>query len=235
MAEKFYLWEDVETPHSPYWNMAADELLLESAAPHLEYPLLRLYRWDRPSLSIGRSQTYPADQEARYCIVRRPTGGGNVFHDVDLTYTVVVPAHHPIAKLNRMESYRIFHQAMLPMVSRLGFAGELQQKEQEKVDRATMKCFVSPSRFDVVERGGGKFAGAAQRRTRAGILHQGSVKLDLTGGDWDALARELLGAFRDGLDLEFVAWRPENDFPEAVSALAGEKYSGKEWNREFGL
>ncbi len=234
MAEIFYLWEDREEPHSPYWNMAADELLLEKAAPHLEYPLLRLYRWDRPSLSIGRSQSYPFEQEGSYCIVRRPTGGGNVFHDVDLTYTVVVPAHHHILQLNRMDSYRIFHQAMLPMVAKLGFSGELQQREQEKVDRATMKCFASPSRFDVVDRGGEKFAGAAQRRTRAGILHQGSIKLELTRGDWDALERALLEAFRTGLEVEYSPWKPDAEFLAGVDLLTREKYAGKEWNCEFG-
>ena len=172
MTEQWLLWHD--GVHDPWFNMSVDELLLE-AAPQFGTPLLRTYRWDRPALSIGCSQSYPAEQEARYAIVRRPTGGGNVFHDVDLTYTAVIPAGHPIAALDRMESYRIFHEAMLPMLDALGAHAGLKQEESARVDRRTMRCFTSPSRFDVVADDGAKYAGAAQRRTRNGILHQGSI------------------------------------------------------------
>ena len=84
MTEEWLLWRD--TVHDPFFNMSMDEILLEEAG-NLGAPLIRTYRWDRPSLSIGSSQLYPETEAARYAIVRRPTGGGNVFHDGDLTYT----------------------------------------------------------------------------------------------------------------------------------------------------
>ena len=122
MSESWLLWRD--GTHDPFFNMSMDEVLLEEA-PSLGAPLIRTYRWDRPSLSIGSSQLYPESEEARYAIVRRPTGGGNVDHDVDLTYTAVIPAGHSLTDLNRMDSYRIFHEAMLPMLAALGVAAEL--------------------------------------------------------------------------------------------------------------
>ena len=48
--EKWYLWED--TDHSPMLNMAIDENLLP-AISLLQKPLLRIYGWDRPAVSIG--------------------------------------------------------------------------------------------------------------------------------------------------------------------------------------
>ena len=172
--------------------MAADELLLTRAPEFGGRVLVRLYRWDRPAVSLGSSQLYPGELAEKYAIVRRPTGGGVVYHDIDLTYTVVVPHGHPIAALDRMESYRIFHRALLAELSRTGVAAELAAEGTPHVERATMRCFVSPSRFDVVAPSGSKYAGAAQRRTRAGILHQGSILLAAAGGDWDQLAEELL-------------------------------------------
>lgn len=219
-----------EGAHDPFFNMAMDEVLLE-LAPTLGAPLIRIYRWDRPSLSIGCSQLYPESEEARYTIVRRPTGGGNVFHDRDLTYTAVIPAGHPVAALNRMESYRIFHEAMLPMLAGFGVAAELKSDETPGVDRATMKCFVSPSRFDVVAAAGAKFAGAAQRRTRNGILHQGSVLLSAAGGDWEKLEAALPGALEEFFHIGFREAEFPAEWIERAETLARDKYRTEEWNR----
>lgn len=222
-----------EGAHDPFFNMAMDEVLLE-VAPELGAPLIRIYRWDRPSLSIGSSQLYPESEAERFTIVRRPTGGGNVFHDRDLTYTAVIPAGHPVAALNRMESYRIFHEAMLPMLAAFGVAAELKSDETPGVDRATMKCFVSPSRFDVVAAAGAKFAGAAQRRTRNGILHQGSILLSAAGGDWEKLADALPGALENFFRIGFREAEFPAEWVERAEHLARAKYETGEWNRAAG-
>ncbi len=229
MTEKWLLWRD--TVHDPFFNMSMDEILLEEAGS-LGVPLIRTYRWDRPSLSIGSSQLYPEKEAARYAIVRRPTGGGNVFHDADLTYTAVIPAGHALTELNRMESYRVFHEAMLPMLSALGVTAELKSGESAHVDRATMKCFVSPSRFDVVAEGdGGKYAGAAQRRTRNGILHQGSIRLAVAGGDWEKLNESLIAALESFFHIRFREHEIPDAWLERAEILARAKYESSEWNR----
>lgn len=230
MMEEWLLWRD--TVHDPFFNMSMDEILLEEAGS-LGAPLIRTYRWDRPSLSIGCSQVYPESEESRYAIVRRPTGGGNVFHDVDLTYTAVIPAGHKITELNRMESYRVFHEAMLPMLAGLGVTAELKSGETPHVDRATMKCFVSPSKFDVVAGGdsGGKYAGAAQRRTRNGILHQGSIRLAVAGGDWEKLNAALITALESFFHIRFRNQEIPAEWIERAETLAHAKYESAEWNR----
>ncbi len=218
-----------EGAHDPFFNMAMDEVLLEHA-PLLGGPLIRIYRWDRPALSIGGSQAYPEEEAKHYTIVRRPTGGGNVFHDCDLTYTAVIPPGHPLTDLNRMDSYRVFHEAMLPMLANFGVAAELKSDETPNVNRATMKCFVSPSRFDVVA-DATKFAGAAQRRTRNGILHQGSVLLSAVGGDWTKLETALQEALTAFFRIEFREFDFPAEWVEQAEMLARAKYETEEWNR----
>ncbi|MPN55438.1 Octanoyltransferase LipM [bioreactor metagenome] len=143
----------------------------------------------------------------------------------------MIPAGHPVATLNRMESYRVFHEAMLPMLAGFGVAAELKSDETPGVDRATMKCFVSPSRFDVVAAAGEKFAGAAQRRTRNGILHQGSILLDASGGDWEKLDTALTEALKRFFRIEFREAEFPAEWIERAETIARSKYETVEWNR----
>ncbi len=221
------LWRD--GTHDPFFNMAMDEILLDHAAA-LGLPLIRTYRWDRPALSIGCSQRFPAHEAERFTVVRRPTGGGNVYHDADLTYTAVIPHSHQLLELNRMDSYKVFHEAMLPMLEQLGNPAGLQAAETPDVDRATMKCFTAPSRFDVVTDKGDKYAGAAQRRTRNGILHQGSIRLEAAAGDWEKLESALLTALETYFSISFVPAESPAEWTDSATLLATEKYAKEEWN-----
>src|SRR2546422_813778 len=81
-----------EPPADGAANMARDDALLASAlrgAP----PTLRLYAWLRPTLSLGAHQS-GEDANLHACrrlgvdLVRRPTGGGAVLHDAEVTYAV---------------------------------------------------------------------------------------------------------------------------------------------------
>ena len=78
-------------------NMALDEALLESAAAAGANvrPTLRIYGWPRPTLSLGYFQR-AADREMHEAsgecdLVRRPSGGGAILHDRELTYALVLP------------------------------------------------------------------------------------------------------------------------------------------------
>ena len=226
--EQWLYWAD--GTHDPYFNMAMDEVLLSNSALQENRVLVRIYRWDRPSVSFGSAQICPQELADKYTLVRRPTGGGVVYHDVDLTYTVVVPPEHRIMQLDRMESYKVFHEALLLKMTEDGVEAVLENVGSEHVDRATMQCFVSPSRFDLVAPSGSKYAGAAQRRTRMGILHQGSIKLEAAQGSWEKLRDELLESLKLKFDIEFTEWVPEKSVTAAAEKLAQEKYSTAEWN-----
>ena len=228
MKEQWLYWQD--GTHDPYFNMAVDEILLANSALLDGKVLVRVYRWDRPSVSFGSSQICPQELADKYTLVRRPTGGGVVYHDVDLTYTVVVPPGHSILQLDRMESYKVFHEALLIKMTEDGVAAVLEDHGTDHVDRATMQCFVSPSRFDLVAPSGSKYAGAAQRRTRMGILHQGSILLEAAGGSWDKLHAELLESLKIKFDVEYQPWLPPQELIDEATRLGVEKYSTEKWN-----
>jgi len=222
------LWRDGD--HDPAWNMAADQLLLDTAADRGQ-PLLRLYGWDRPAASLGYTQPLSAAPAGR-AVVRRPTGGGVVLHGEDLTYTVVIPAGHPLVAVDRLRSYALVNGAVLAALEACGLTGELAVQEIPKsVDRATMVCFTTPTRYDILA-AGHKVAGSAQRRTRAGLLHQGSL---LLGTDAAARRDQLRAVLPDGfvqtLGARFAAFFPDPAFLDAVQRLANEVFATGAWNR----
>lgn len=79
------------------WNMALDEALLDAAAAGSQSPCLRFYSWRPPAITIGYSQDAAAETDLIACreagvpVVRRITGGGAVFHDNELTYSMILP------------------------------------------------------------------------------------------------------------------------------------------------
>ncbi len=229
--EPWLLLEDAD--RSPFANMAFDELLLSEAAARGKV-ILRFYGWTVPAASFGYSQSPEAVPRKGLVLVRRPTGGGIVYHDNDLTYTLAVPHDHAICRLDRMESYLVIHEAVMKGISALGTHTALMAPEKaEKHDRATLQCFVSPSPHDIMAESGAKLAGAAQRRTHIGILHQGSIAMAAAHGlGRAALIHALERAFSAAFQAEYLPFVPAPDFLEKVSALAERKYSTDAWNHD---
>lgn len=223
--ETCLLWMD--RARNPFLNMAVDELLLEKM-DSIRKVVLRFYFWDEPSASFGYSQKPAAVTRTGLTLVRRPTGGGVVYHDCDLTYTMAIPAGHPICELNRLESYRAIHEPVMRAIADLGKAACLAPDAGQKHDRATLQCFVSPSPNDVLASDGKKLAGAAQRRTRKGILHQGSVSLD--AGKPEALIDAIRAELAKAFSFEFASFEPSAEFLKEARLLADAKYGTREWN-----
>ena len=108
---------------------------------------------------------------------------------------------------------------------------DLHHEDQEDVDRRLMKCFVTPSKFDIVS-ATGKHAGAAQRRSRMGILHQGSILLDNLPCSKPGLTTALIRSMQKKFNIEFVMFKPDQALFDRASGLKENKYSKKEWNRD---
>ena len=210
-------------------NMAVDELLLARAEMLAGRPLVRVYGWAEPAFSIGYAQRLDAASAGPgKTVVRRPTGGGVVDHEVDLTYTVVAPAGHRLTTLGRLESYRVFHRAVIRLLADCGISGILAEKAAPAGDRATMRCFATPTVYDVMWEGG-KAAGAAQRRTRDGILHQGSILLAPAGLARAELAMRLQRALASEFKMRWRKYLPPKEFLVEAAALAKTKYENAGW------
>lgn len=203
--------------------MAVDEALLRL----VHGPVVRLYRWNEPdAVSIGYFE--PAgDVPTGRPFVRRYTGGGLVDHAADLTYTIVLPRGHALTEAGTGPSYQAIHGAVVAALAREGFDVRL-APANDPVDHPA--CFQKTVRHDVVDRWGRKLAGAAQRRTRAGCLHQGSI---LPGApfDWDSLAQsmiEVLGPVLGGAAQPDMLSAEEAALARELDAT---RYSTAAWNQ----
>lgn len=201
-------------------NMAIDEALLE----HSTLPLLRFYGWQRPALSFGYFGKFAdvAGELEKRDVVRRWTGGGSVLHGEDLTYSLVTPAENPASTQGPSAIYAALHGAIRDALRVEGRETELAAHAAPKISDA---CFANPVRDDVLFRGR-KIAGAAQRRTRGGFLHQGSIQIpDLSGTFRDRFAGTL------AMQLRRAAIPPQT--LDRATALAAEKYGTDEWLRRW--
>lgn len=216
-------------PGAPAWNMALDHALLE-AAPRLGRPVLRFYGWTVPAATFGYTQRYAEAERLTPLrpLIRRPTGGGVVPHVADWTYTLVFPPAHPWYALRARESYRRLHAWVQAALARTGVSTRL---AAEPARGAPAHCFQRAEQFDVVLDGGGKVAGAAQRRTRGGLLIQGSVQpppgVDRLGweGALCALATEHWG-------VAWQPWTPEAELLAAAERLVHTRYGLDAFNRQ---
>ena len=79
----------------PYSNMAIDEALLREYEKGNTPPTIRFYRWE-PSISLGYFQKAKNVLNLENCskfntpFVRRITGGEAIFHENDLSYSIVL-------------------------------------------------------------------------------------------------------------------------------------------------
>lgn len=169
-------WEDAFV-RDGYENMAVDDWLAET----FEQPVLRSYRWLPEWGSCGYFIRHAELPREPANWVRRWTGGGIVDHRRDRTYTLFIPRGFDLAEARGAESYRTIHAAVAQVLAESGVAARL---SASTTSAAGGECFVRPVEYDVMDAMGSKLAGAGQRRSVRGLLHQGSV---LSPVDFDCL------------------------------------------------
>jgi lipoate-protein ligase A len=163
------------------WNMALDEALLDSVAADPSRAVLRTYSWSVPTLSLGYFQGIAeAEADPRWRsvpIVRRPTGGGALWHDREVTYAVIIPSTHPATRPSSA-LYRAFHRAIIGHLRSLGVGASLRGVVDPipESGRRPFLCFTDRDADDIVL-DGSKLVGSAQRRRSGAVLQHGSLLL----------------------------------------------------------
>lgn len=161
--------------------MAIDEALLQNA--NSNWPIvLRVYRWERPTLSIGQFQRIEDREDSPNLRdlpwVRRKTGGGAIVHDQELTYSILIPKRddQPTKGHNEL-LYRSIHSALVNSLRTLGWNAQLAETYTNKTtigkNQEPFLCFLRRNPIDLVI-GDDKIIGSAQRRSAAGLLQHGS-------------------------------------------------------------
>jgi lipoate-protein ligase A len=215
MLGELLVYDDLEPRHAAL-NMAIDEAMLLTAS----VPTLRFYRWKKPSFSFGYFGRYAdvGDQSDRREIVRRWTGGGVVPHGEDLTYSVIIPRAHPFFLRSSLEVYATLHEAIRLALGANKIQSTLANEAGQKISE---NCFANPVRADVLS-GNRKIAGAAHRRSRAGLLHQGSIqRSDLPERFREDFARILCDRFERTTLTQATLDR--------AAQIAASKYGTSEW------
>lgn len=164
-------------------NMEIDAALLRSFEQGDTAPILHLYSWTSPSATYGHfiDPTHflraEAVQKAELTLARRPTGGGIIFHTRDFVFSILIPSGHRGYSLNPLDNYAFINALVIDVIG--GRRCGLLQEEQSCPDpHARHFCMAKPTRYDVIIEGR-KVGGGAQRRTKFGFLHQGSIALAL--------------------------------------------------------
>lgn len=212
-------------------NMSIDEALLESAS----IPTIRFYRWHSPALSFGYFGKFAdvAIHAVERDLVRRWTGGGIVFHSDDLTYSIVIPPSDPTFDESSIALYEKIHHALADTLNGVGKravvtggvdpAG-IALSKHAAVDASGYNCFANPVRADVMI-DGRKIAGAAQRRTRRGLLQQGSIQGIPTKSD-------LAQKFAKALSANCTEFAVNEQILQRAQELALQKYGTESWLRK---
>jgi lipoate-protein ligase A len=220
LFDRLQLWIDPVKRPGPE-AMAVDEWLLEVA----EAPVLRVYGWLGEWGRLGYFGNLAAARDSLPGLdwVRRWTGGGTVDHRADWTYTVVAPAGEPLAKARGAESYRLIHEALESVISAEGIAARISSGDDET---GAALCFENPVNHDLVAADGRKLAGAGQRRTRFGLLHQGSVAGVCDSGLSASRASQLASRMAG-------FWEIRDFLPpaEIIAAKVAARYAQSSWTR----
>jgi lipoyl(octanoyl) transferase len=165
--------------------MATDEALLRSFDPASSLPVLRLYGWSPPALSLGRFQKAAEVLDLERCradgvaVVRRVTGGGVIYHADELTYSLVcAPGQIPPAGSIK-DSFRVLTGFLLAFYRALcldaAYATDVAPVGTH-LGKRTAFCFAGRESFDILA-DGRKIGGNAQRRLKGIIFQHGSIPL----------------------------------------------------------
>ena len=173
-------WRLIDSGHcDAAYNMAIDEAIAISMRNGDAPPTLRLYGWDRQSVSLGSFQKI-TDIDCNYCernnipVVRRPTGGRGILHGDELTYSFSAKNEGHFSN-GLLETYRKLSGAFYDALRSMGLPVTIKtDRESGKNLTRSPFCFKSTS-YGEISYDGKKLIGSAQKRWPDGFLQQGSI------------------------------------------------------------
>lgn len=244
----------IDGPLDGATNMARDEALLANC--RADSPItIRFYGWSPATISLGYFQDHAEytrlESPARDLgVVRRTTGGGAILHDLEVTYSIVIPIAHSLVNEKPNHLYSAAHRAIIAAV---GHGAQMIWCHQlppcgESIQRGPFFCFARRHALDVLVpdefgiAGYSKLAGSAQRRTTTAILQHGSIMLDNKHpqqpvATWSSLAgpisfddavQRLIPCFEQAMNVS-LATDPWSEEELAIASNIESKYRGDDW------
>ncbi|HSW10551.1 MAG TPA: radical SAM protein [Bacillota bacterium] len=166
-------------PGTAAWNMAVDDAMARVHSRGLTPPSLRLYAWQPPAVSVGRSQSPAEEANLEACRregvewVKRLTGGGAVLHDDELTYSLVLRASSLPGSV--ASTYEVLARGLREAMRELGLEPEV-VAGAIGLPPGSSACFETPAAHELLLEGR-KVVGSAQVRRGGVLLQHGSMLL----------------------------------------------------------
>jgi lipoate-protein ligase A len=238
-------------PDNAYVNMAIDEAIFKAYINGISPPTIRFYRWNPGAVSLGYFQNPFTDINLKYCrennidVVRRITGGYAVFHDKELTYSLISSVNNNIFQGSVFNSYQIISMCIIEALKKLDINAEL-VKKGGKGPLLSGNCFSNPSKYEILLNGK-KIVGSAQKRFKNNFLQHGSIIMDMDykvlssifnykiervslNIDYESLSNALKESFQEILGFKLKDGELSSEEEKLKEILLKEKYTRKEWN-----
>lgn len=254
-------WRLIESPRlDGARNMAQDEAILTASESGSNAPVLRLYGWSVPTVSIGCLQDASTLEGRGLPLVRRITGGRAVLHDRELTYSVIAPNSLGVFSGGILETYSAISLCIINALRDIGVEASLERAGSRPgsgpAGGAKEACFHTPSRYEVLA-SGKKLVGSAQRRFKRTFLQHGSILFaideglnarifgeevvkrmttigNLSGISEDDFRPILVKRLSEGLNASFLPSRLTEDEESIEQDLLHSKYLSSGWNLRSG-
>jgi lipoate-protein ligase A len=155
-------------------NMALDLAVLHGREAGTSPPTLRLYRWEVPTVSMGRFQPVAqVDLDAcahrGFDVVRRPTGGRGVLHDDEVTYSIIAGMADGVPR-GVAACYRYLSSALAQAYALLGVGAEVTSRARG--EKGSGACYLHATPADL-SLGAAKLSGSAQVWKGDSVLQHG--------------------------------------------------------------
>ncbi len=249
-------WRLLFTPDvDAYMNMAIDEALTRKCIDSEDRPAtIRFYTWKETSCSIGYFQkienVFKAPNNKRIPVVRRPTGGGIVYHGNDITFSIVKRRTQSSRQENMTSFYKLIGESLLRGLELLGFTCTFYQPEEEshrlEPKRKPLNsflsqqsfCSVTPARYDIMINGS-KVAGYAARKSQEAVLCQGYLDVHKRWKEQYNDSREkainllfdnLADSFINVFGITLTSSQLTEEEMRSANEIRNNKYACDEWN-----
>jgi len=160
-------------------NMAMDEAVMIGLEKHLSTPVLRVYKWHPPTISIGYFQPI-SEIDLKKCstdgigVVRRLTGGRAVLHDKELTYSIIF-SEEEFEPFTKKEIFTFIANCLIETLRLLGIEARIAEKSRGNLK--SPDCFASPAQYELETTKGEKLIGSAQVIRRGIVLQHGTIPI----------------------------------------------------------
>ena len=203
-------WQLLKTPKlSGVANMELDLKLFHDHESGLIPSTLRIYSWQPKCITYGYAQKIEKliDLEKAkgqgWDIVKRPTGGGIVFHNEgEIAYSLVTDLANPLLPKGLVPSYRKISEAIVYGLNMLDIEAYVSSSPVPRPTSRDHLCFSYPAEYEIVANGK-KIVGSAQKRGKKTLLQQGAILVRQAG--FDEISKALIKGFEENFGIEFSA------------------------------